>query len=91
MSWVNMLQLKREGSQKQNYRSQKGKARTFRDFPITMDFDGLGLCFSFGRWCYLCAEFCSLNGTSIVESVVLRPGVLLHLSVWRMQSMVLRN
>ena len=40
-----------------------------------MDFDGLGLCFSFGRWCCLHAEFYSLNGTSIIESVVLRSGV----------------
>ena len=37
-----------------------------------MDFDELGLCFSFGRWCCLHAEFYSLNGTSTMESVVLR-------------------
>ena len=38
-----------------------------------MDFDGL--CFHFGNWCCLCAEFYGLNGISITESVVLRPGV----------------
>ena len=39
-----------------------------------MDFDGLGLCFSFGRWCCLQVEFYSQNGTSIMELVVLRSG-----------------
>jgi hypothetical protein len=38
-----------------------------------MDFDELVLCFSFGKWCYICAEFYSLNRTSTMESVV--PGV----------------
>ena len=36
-----------------------------------MDFDGLGLCFSFDRWCCLQVEFYSQNGTSIMELVVL--------------------
>lgn len=38
-----------------------------------MDFDDLGSCFSFGKWCYVCAEFYNLNSLSIMESVV--PGV----------------
>lgn len=55
------------------------KVSTFKDLPITMDFDGLGICFHFGRWChlYLCAEFNGLNGTSIMETIVTRSG---HLS-----------
>jgi hypothetical protein len=40
-----------------------------------MDLDGLGLCSSFGRWCYVHAEFYSLNRTSIVQSVLLRSEV----------------
>jgi hypothetical protein len=55
----------------------KSKVSTFRDFLRTMDFDGLGLCFHFGRWCCQSAEFYSLNGTSIMESLVLRSGALL--------------
>lgn len=43
-----------------------------------MDFDGLGLCFCFDRWCCLCAQCYSLNGTSFMESVVLRSGGLLQ-------------
>jgi hypothetical protein len=43
-----------------------------------MDFDGLGLCSHFGRWCCLSAEFYGFNGTSVVESVVLRSGSLLQ-------------
>lgn len=43
-----------------------------------MDFDGSGLCFHFGRWYHLCAEFNGLNGTSIMESVVPRSGHLLQ-------------
>ena len=43
-----------------------------------MDFDGLGLCSHFGRWCCLRAEFYSLKGTSIIERGVLRSGVLLQ-------------
>ena len=39
-----------------------------------MDFDELGLCFHFSRQCCLLAEFYSLNGTSIMESAVLRSG-----------------
>lgn len=46
----------------------------FRDFPRTMVFNGVGLCCSFGWWCCLCAGFYSLNGTSVMESVVLRYG-----------------
>ena len=33
---------------------------------------GLGLCFDFGRWCCLCAEFYGLNGTSTMQLIVLR-------------------
>lgn len=33
----------------------KSKVRTSRDFPGSRDFDGLGLCFSLGRWCFLVA------------------------------------
>lgn len=40
----------------------KSKVSIFRDFPRTMDFDGLGLCSSFGRCCCLCAGFQGLNG-----------------------------
>lgn len=43
-----------------------------------MDFDGLSLCFHFGRWYHLCAEFNGLNGSSIMESVVPRSGHLLQ-------------
>ena len=43
-----------------------------------MDFDGLGSGLNFDRWCCLCAEFYSLDGTSIMESVVLRSWALLH-------------
>ena len=32
-----------------------------------MDFDGLGLCFSFGRWCYLCAEWYFHHGISCIK------------------------
>ena len=51
----------------------KSKVNMFRDFPGTMGFDGLGLCFSFVR-----LLFYSLNGTSIMESIVLRSGALLQ-------------
>jgi hypothetical protein len=43
-----------------------------------VDLDGFRLCFSFGRWCCLCAVFSSLSGTFFMESVVLRSGGLLH-------------
>lgn len=44
-----------------------------------MDFDGVSFCFHFSRWCcYGQAEFYSLNGTSIMESVVLRSRGLLR-------------
>lgn len=53
-------------------------------FPRTVAFDGLGLCFSVGGCCCPRAEFYSLNGTSTMESVVLRSwgllssGAMLH-------------
>jgi hypothetical protein len=37
-----------------------------------MDFDRLDLCFKFGRWCYICAGFYRMNGTSVKESVLLK-------------------
>lgn len=43
-----------------------------------MDFDRLGLCFHFGRWCCLCAEFYGLEWYCIMASVVLRFGGLLQ-------------
>lgn len=39
-----------------------------------MNFDGSGLRFSFGRWCCTQVEFYTLNGTSIMKSVVVRNG-----------------
>ena len=60
----------------------KSEVSTSRDFPRTMDFEGFGLCFYFGRWCCPCAGFQGLNGASIMESVVLRSeGLLLHVCV----------
>jgi hypothetical protein len=69
MLWVDIFQLTRTIGQKWNYRSQKAKLVRFETFP---ELYGLGLCFSFGRWGCLLPEFYSLNGTSIMESVVLR-------------------
>lgn len=43
-----------------------------------MEFDGLGPGSSFGRWRCLHTEFYSMNGTFIMESVVLRSGILLR-------------
>ena len=75
--WVDILQLTRTLHQKQNYRrkqtnkqTNKQGYRTFRNFPRTMGLDGLGLCFH--------VEFYSLNGPSIMESVILRSRLLLH-------------
>ena len=56
----------------------KTKVSALRNFPRTVDLDGLCLCFHFGRWCCLHAEFHSPNGASIVESVLLRSGKLLQ-------------
>lgn len=64
MSWVGTLQLIRTVS----------NISTHRDFPTMMDFDGFGLCFVLtGVAVYM--ESFSLNGTSIMASVMLRPGV----------------
>lgn len=52
----------------------KSKVSTFRDFPRTLDFDGFGLCFSFGRGCCPLAEFYSINGAFSMESTVLASG-----------------
>lgn len=46
----------------------KVKVITLRNVPRTMEFDGLGLCFYFGRCCCLCAGLQGLNGTSIMAS-----------------------
>lgn len=78
MFWADILQLTRTVTQKQKH---------IRDFPRTVDFDGLGLCFHFGWWCCLCAdlvvsELYDLKGTSIIESGVLRSGALLQGDLW---------
>lgn len=70
LSWVDILQLTRTVNQKRNDRSPKAKSVHLESFR-TLDFDGSGLCFHFGRWCYVCAVF---YGTSIMKSVVLRSG-----------------
>ena len=44
----------------------KSKIRTSRNFPRSRAFDGLGLCFSLGRWCCLAAWVHDLSGTSVV-------------------------
>ena len=66
-SCFDMPQLLRTFSQKQNYESKK--VNTFKDFPRTMNLDGLGLCSHFGRCCCLCAGFQDLNGSSIMAPV----------------------
>lgn len=48
-SKVDILQLARTGSQKQNHRSPKARLVFLETFPRTMGFDGLSLCFCFGR------------------------------------------
>jgi hypothetical protein len=55
---------------KKNYTHTHTTISTYRDFPRTINFDELGLCFCFGRLCSLCAEFYGLNDTFIIESVV---------------------
>lgn len=54
----------------------KSKISMFRDFPRTVGVGGLGLCFSFGGQWYLHADFFSLKGNSIMESVVQGLGAL---------------
>jgi hypothetical protein len=63
MFLADIHQLIRTVSQKQNDRSQKARVIHF-EIPRTMDFDGLGRCFCFGRWCCLFAEFYGLNDIS---------------------------
>lgn len=58
---------------------QESKCRVSTYFSRKMGLGGLGLCFYFGRWCCLCAEFYSLNEISMMASVVLRSGSLLPL------------
>lgn len=67
MFWVDILQLITTVSQKQNYKNQK-KARllhleTFPKLCTWMDW----VFFCFDGWHCLCADFCSLNGTSEVS------------------------
>lgn len=50
----------------------KSKVSSFRDFPRTVGFDGLGLCSRLSGCCCLCAGLQGLNGVSIMVSVVLR-------------------
>ena len=59
----------------------KGKVSTFRDFPRTIDFDGSGLCFHLGRYYCPCGRVLWPNGTSIMESVMLRSAGLLSYNV----------
>lgn len=73
--WVDIFQLARTISQKQNYKIQKSKVSTFRYFPRTMDFDGLCLFFFIlagGTVCVLCLQFYDLNDHISMVSVVLR-------------------
>ena len=70
----------------------KSNVSSFRECPRTMDFDGPGLCFHFGRWCCLYADFYELNGASTLEPIMLRSGGLrfrdllhLHWSWWMRQ------
>lgn len=70
VSWVDRLQLSTV-TQKQNYRSQ----RLSQNYGTLMD---SVFVFNFGWWCCLHVEFYSLNATSVLESVVLRCGALLH-------------
>lgn len=46
-------------------------------FARAVDFDGLDLCFGFGGWSCLRADFYGLNAPCIMESLVLRSGTLL--------------
>lgn len=73
ISWVNIPQLASTFSQKQNYRSHKSKVITFRDFPRTVDFDGLGF-YSQKRlvpraeWCFQQTASCTkVWGPTVVE------------------------
>ena len=73
-----------QGPQERNETSEtelekpKGKVSTVRDFPRMKDLDGLYLCFHFDRWHCLPVELYRLNGSSIMESVVLRSQGLLR-------------
>lgn len=71
ISWVATPQLARITT---NYRIQKRKVCTFRDFPRTTDVDGLRLCSPCGRWCHLCVGFLAINCAFIRASVVLLSG-----------------
>lgn len=55
----------------------KSKVSPFRDI-LNIRYFGLGLCFHFGRWYCLHAEFYGINGTLIIDSVVLKSGGLLR-------------
>lgn len=52
----------------------KSKVSPFRDI-LNIRYFGLGLCFHFGMWYCLHAEFFfGINGTSIIDSVMLKSG-----------------
>lgn len=55
----------------------KRKVSPFRDI-LNIRYFALGLCFHFGRWYCLHAEFYGMNGTPILDSVVLKSGGLLR-------------
>ena len=57
---------------------KKARLAHYTVFSRTMNFDELSLCFYFGRWYCVHAEFYVLNGTSIIESVVIRSQDLLY-------------
>lgn len=55
----------------------KSKVSPFRDV-LNIRYFELGLCFHFGRWYCLHAEFYGINGTSVIDSVVPKSGGLLR-------------
>lgn len=61
-----------------SHKKSESRVSTFRGFHRTMDFEDLGLCFHFGWQCSLHAEFHGLDNTSIMKSVVVRSGGLVH-------------
>lgn len=62
----------REQEQLGRGRTTEGERQGGTCGRFSQNFDGLGLCFLFGRWRCLSAEFFSPNNTSIMESAVLR-------------------
>lgn len=75
MFMVDILQLNKSGlSRSRTTEARKARLIHLETFLTTVNFEGLGLCFGFSRWCCLHAEFefYSPSGTSTMESVVLR-------------------